>query len=143
MRIDKRTGVVIVGGVGVLIVGYVFLKKKASKNTNSLQGPFTYAAGYDPTGGISVANIGGSAAGPGLIGAGNVGNPITGTTPIGIDPTTGITINTVLSNWSHQDVPVNPSSWQGTTNKSGSLTYLQGELAGEGSSIAALQGKTF
>ena len=35
------------------------------------------------------------------------------------------------------------SLWPGTTNKSGSITYIQGELAGEGSGPLLTQGSTY
>lgn len=128
--------------VGLALVsaaaGVVYLSKnKASASTANTTGPFNYATGYDPTGGISIPNIGGSQALGGVVSGRSIGNSNIGDTPIGIDPLTGGVINTIT----HQSV--DPSSWQGTTNSSGSLTYLNGILAGEGSSIGALQGVTY
>ncbi len=128
--------------LGILGVGYVLLKKPAANSANTT-GPFQVASGYDPTGGISLPNIGGSQAYGGVVTGASVGNSHIGDTPIGIDPITGQTINTIESGFFGKPIPVDPSSWQGTTNSSGSLTYLNGELAGEGSGIAKLQGVTY
>ena len=128
--------------IGLAIVGagaslWLIYKNKASASTANVTGPFTYATGYDPTGGISVANIGGSQALGGVVAGSLIGNSSPNATPIAPGPSPGSAINILTG------LPVDPSSWQGTTNQSGSLTYLNNELAGEGSSSAALQAYTY
>lgn len=130
-----------VAGLGV--AAYALLRKPSASTANQSSTTMAIDSGYNPTGGLSVANVGGSQADGGTLGGVNIANSNLGSTPIGIDPLTGNVINTIESSWENEDVIVDPSSWQGTTNSSGSPTYLNGELAGEGSSIAKLQGVTY
>jgi len=121
--------------LGVGFAGYNIYKQRQTASNATPMGPTTVASGYDPT---AVSNIGGSFGATSGIPAGtNIANSQPNDTPIGVDPLTGNTINTISGQ------TVDPSSWQGTTNQSGSLTYLGNQLAGEGSSIAALQGETY
>lgn len=140
MKSDK---VLIVGGLlAVGVLGYVLFKKgkaapsKAPTQTGAT-GPYTYTSGWNPTGGLTAANIGGSYAAGGSVNGAYIGNPGSGDTPIALNKLTGEIFNRNTMQ------PVSPSSWQGTTNKSGSVTYLNNELAGEGSSILGLQGVTY
>ena len=145
----KRKEELLIIGLSVLAAGgtlYLIHKQKNTTNASSdgaggAVGPFNLAE-WDPTAG-GLTNIGGSLAKAGVPnGSQWIGNPMpnqsnTSGAPIGIDPTTGQITNLITGQ------VVSPSSWQGTTNASGSLTYLPNQLAGEGSSIGALQGVTY
>lgn len=140
----KRKEELLIIGLAIFGAGGTWLmlkrQKAATATATAPSGPLT-VAGYDPTGG-GLSNIGGSLAQAGVVGGQNIGNPMpnqinTSGAPIGIDSVTGVITNLFTGQ------VVSPSSWQGTTNKSGSLTYLPNQLAGEGSSIGALQGVTY
>src|ERR1035437_4212246 len=127
---QARTGLII-GGVIVLVVVAYTLRKKSSASTNT---GGTIASGYNPQSGVSISNVGGSNGSNGTLIGNNIGNTYGGDTPIRFNSSNGSTVNAITGQ------TVSPNSWQGTTNKSGSPTYLNGVLGGEGSSTLALQG---
>lgn len=129
-------GLLIGGGVIVLGLAYYLYSNKAAAASSGSTGS-VIGSGYSGQSPVSIANIGGSNGTNGTVIGNNIGNSFGGTTPISFDVANGTAIN---SNTGQQ---VDPSSWQGTTNKSGSLTYLNGALGGEGSSQLALQGVTY
>lgn len=133
---DKKQAKVglIVGGIIVLgLVAYTMRKK----STASANAGGTIASGYNPQSGVSISNVGGSNGSNGTLIGNNIANTYGGNTPIQFNSANGSTINAITGQ------TVSPNSWQGTTNKSGSLTYLNGVLGGEGSSTLALQGVTY
>lgn len=125
MPVDRRTAWLALSGVGVIgLGGYLYLRSKSQPQGGS-QGSLQAVTGYDPSGGIDIGTIANEAAN-GTAYGNNIANSVQGSEPIGVN-NNGTIINT------NTGLPTSPSSWQGTTNKSGSLTYLSGELAGEGS----------
>jgi acid phosphatase class B len=135
MAVDKRTARLALGGVAVLgLVGYLILRNK-SQAQNASQGGLTGITTYDPSGGIEIGTIANEASN-GIAYGNNIANSVQGSEPIGVSSN-----NTIIN--TNTGLPTSPSSWQGTTNKSGSLTYLSGELAGEGSGPLLFQGITY
>src|ERR1700722_12100784 len=120
MPVDKRTAWLRLGtGAVVGLGGYFYLKSK-SQPQGATQGTISAVTGYDPSGGIDIGTIANEAAN-GTAYGNNIANSVQGSAPIATDAN-GTIINTISG------LPTSPSSWQGTTNKSGSLTYLSGEL---------------
>src|ERR1035437_2552879 len=126
---QARTGLVIGGIIVLVVVAYTLRKKSTTSATTG----GTIAGGYNPQGGVSISNVGGSNGSNGTLIGNNIANTYGGDTPIQFNAANGSTINAITGQ------NVSPNSWQGTTNKSGSLTYLNGVLGGEGSSTLALQ----
>lgn len=135
MPVDKRTARLALAGVAVLGLGAWYYLHQKSKAQNSSQGSLQAVTGYDPSGGIEIGTIANEAAN-GTAYGNNIANSVQGSEPIGVSSNDTI-INTDTG------LPTSPSSWQGTTNHSGSLTYLSGELAGEGSSPLMFQSMTY
>lgn len=130
---EAKIGLVVGGIIVLAFVAYTLLKKPANQNPTG--GGIAY--GYDPSGGVSISNVGGSNGTNGTLLGNNIANTYGSNTPIVAGPTAGSAVNAITGQI------VDPSSWQGTTNNSGAITYLNGELGGEGSSTLALQSVTY
>ena len=134
---DKKQAKIGLAIGGVVVLGFVAytMRKKSSTAASNTGG--TIASGYNPNSGVSISNVGGSNGSNGTLIGNNIGNTYGGDTPIKFNSANGSIVNAITGQ------NVSPNSWQGTTNKSGSLTYLNGVLGGEGSSTLALQGVTY
>lgn len=134
MPVDKRTARLALAGVAVLGLGGWYVLHKKSGTQASTQGSTGAITGYDPSGGTEVGLIANEASN-GVAYGNNIANSVQGSTPLATFDGTITNIDTGQA--------TSPSSWQGTTNKSGSITYLSGELAGEGSGPLEYQGMTY